>query len=520
MKDALKKLVTKDEQQPARAWRLGYLEEFRTSTIYDRLPNCFADEKESNGKYIPLRNRRPSVRFGLPQIIVQDSVSLTFGEDHFPAVDVQVKKEKGAENKPKSDDANEKITHLIAETAMRELFQDAATKGSNGSVAILVKLLSRRFFFEAMPTRYLTPTFAKDEPDRIELVREQYKTTRAALIAQGYNMPADVTATDQTEYWFRRDWTISDEVWYQPWRVVDPQLAGSTREKTPVVDTERSTKHSLGFVPIIWNKNLPGGDAIDGACTFEPAIDNMIEIDYQLSQGGRGLKYSADPTLHIRDPAGSEFGGGSLVRGAANAIVTGQDSDVKLLEISGSASAAVLDYVRFLREISMELCGGNRASPEKLSGAQSGRAMELMNQGLVWLAGKLRTSYGQNGLVKLLKMILEIAASNDIMIDGEIVAKGTLPSPADVTIVLNWPEWYAPTAADQQAKAAGLTAHLTAGVISEETATKQVAPEYDIEDVAAERKLIEKERTAKQDAQIALTNATKPPVGGSLSRVA
>jgi hypothetical protein len=32
--------------------------------------------------------------------------------------------------------------------------------------------------------------------------------------------------------------------------------------------------------------------AIDGACTFAGAIDAMIEIDYQLSQVGRGHKFA------------------------------------------------------------------------------------------------------------------------------------------------------------------------------------------------------------------------------------
>ena len=36
------------------------------------------------------------------------------------------------------------------------------------------------------------------------------------------------------------------------------------------------------------------------------AIETKIEIDYQLSQAGRGLKYSSDPTLLIKEPATSE----------------------------------------------------------------------------------------------------------------------------------------------------------------------------------------------------------------------
>ena len=67
------------------------------------------------------------------------------------------------------------------------------------------------------------------------------------------------------------------------------------------IDEARSVQHGLGFVPMVWIRNLPGqsstGDAVDGACTFRAAIETQIEIEYQLSQAGRGLKYSSDPTL-------------------------------------------------------------------------------------------------------------------------------------------------------------------------------------------------------------------------------
>ena len=64
---------------------------------------------------------------------------------------------------------------------------------------------------------------------------------------------------------------------------------------------------ALGFVPMVWIRNLPSGtDDVDGECTFEAAISTIMEMDYQLSQAGRGLKYASDPTLLIKEPAISE----------------------------------------------------------------------------------------------------------------------------------------------------------------------------------------------------------------------
>ena len=82
------------------------------------------------------------------------------------------------------------------------------------------------------------------------------------------------------------------------------------------------------------------------------AIENQIEIDYQLSQAGRGLKYSSDPTLLIKEPATTEPS--EIIKGAGNALVVSEKGDAKLLEIGGTASAAVIDYVASTRNGSGE----------------------------------------------------------------------------------------------------------------------------------------------------------------------
>src|SRR6185437_5581811 len=177
--------------------------------------------------------------------------------------------------------------------------------------------------------------------------------------------------------------------------------------EVPEIDEARTVHHGLGFVPLVWVRNLPGpsatGDANDGACTFRAAIETQIDIDYQLSQAGRGLKYSSDPTLLIKEPATSDS---EIIKGAGNALVVSEKGDARLLEIGGTASSAVIEYVRTLRELALESIHGSRASPERLTAAQSGRALELLNQGLIWLADNMRTSYGEAGLLPLARLIV------------------------------------------------------------------------------------------------------------------
>jgi hypothetical protein len=255
-----------------------------------------------------------------------------------------------------------------------------------------------------------------------------------------------------------------------------------------LVDPVRSVTHGLGFVPAVWIKNLPGGDAVDGACTFRAAIETNIEIDYQLSQAGRGLKYSSDPTLLIKEPA---LGDSEIVKGAGNALVVSEKGDAKLLEIGGSACDAVIAYVRTLRELALEALHGNRANADRLTAAQSGRALELMNQGLIWLADNLRISYGDGGLLALIRMVIRASNSFPLRIMGEEVA----PMSMSPRVTLRWPRWY-PMSADDRVKEAQAVAMLAnAGQISKRASVKSLADANGVADVEAELSAISQDQT-------------------------
>jgi hypothetical protein len=352
--------------------------------------------------------------------------------------------------------------------------QSAALLGSVGSVAIMLRVLRGRVFFRVLETRYLTPVWDPQEPDMLLKVIEKYKVTGAILASQGYDVEDPVA-----DYWFMRCWDAVDETWFLPSPV--------TSAAPLLIDGERSVRHGLGFVPVVWIRNMPGGDDIDGACTFRSAVETSIEIDYQLSQAGRGLKYSSDPTLLIREPAGAE---GGLLRGGGNALVVSEKGDARLLEIGGTASAAVIEYVRTLRELALEGVHGNRANADRLSVAQSGRALEMMNQGLIWLADNLRVSYG-DGLLRLVRMVIRASAQYRLTVCGREMAA----LDPELPLMLRWPRWYPATSEDRQHDALTLQTLTQANLISRLTAVKSIADVYDIDDVTAELIRIASERT-------------------------
>jgi hypothetical protein len=456
MFDTLCDLVPHDKDYPDRVRKLTILKRVLNGTLYDTLPYRFHEERSEAGEYIPLRKRRPSVRYPLCKTVVEDSVSLLFGEGHFPTID-------------SPDPAvHSALAKIIKETRLNLVMTEAAMIGATGSVALLLRVLKGRVFVDVLNTMYLTPIWDPTEPDTLARVDERYKVAGRDLAKNGY-----VIDHPDENYWFSRCWDKTSETWFEPMPVSDPA--------PPAVDTIRSVSHKLGAVPIVWIKNLPAlsslGDKSDGACTFASAMHTQVEIDYQLSQVGRGLKYSSDPTLLLKDPALPD---GELIRGAGNALIVSEKGDARLLEIGGTASAAVIEYVRILRELALESIHGNRSSPDRVSAAQSGRALELLNQGLIWLADNLRTSYGEVGLLQLARLIVRVSQSYAIVSFGEEIG----PLDPSAPLSLKWPRWYPTTADDRQKDVQSLTSLVASGCISRETAFKAIASCYDMEHVA------------------------------------
>ncbi|MCB8881693.1 phage portal protein [Acidisoma cellulosilytica] len=478
----------KDSGLPDRCHRISALTSVLDGTLYNVIRHPFSMEMSDGGEYVPLHKRRPSVKSGLCRTVVDDSVALLFSEGHFPSF-------RGDEK------AVEAIQAFVKASKLNEIMIDVATRGSVGSVAVLFQILKGVPYLKVMPTACLTPEWDPEAPDQLLRVTEKYKVRGRDLRLQGYNIPVDA---DAEKFWFQRCWDDQDETWFQP-------IPCSETERLPAVDSERSLTHGLGFLPVVWVKNLPGGDAVDGACTFEAAIDTVIEIDYQLSQAGRALRYAGDPRLMVRDAGGENR---PITGGASNAIVLSDPAaDAKFLEINGTAAAAVESYVRYLRHLALESIHGSRADPEKMSAAQSGRAIEMLNQGLIWLADRLRISYGEGALMAIARMLC-LASSR---VKGGLIIGGKAYRDLGADgLSLAWPRWYAPTAEDRRSEATTLGSLVNSGLMSHQTAVSVLAQTYDIEDIDAEMSLIaaEKAKALKQAQAAAATIAATEPLAG------
>lgn len=472
-----------DKDYPLRAQMIDAYMRVLNGEQYDKLSYSFSQEYDGNGGYIPLAKRRPSVRYNMCRLVVDDSVSLLFGADHFPKIITS-----------ETDiDLDNKLKIICNSINLRQIMTEAALTGSVGSVALFIRVIDHSFKVEVKGTQFITPFFNPLDPTQLIKVVEKYKVKGSDLLAAGYTG----VDTPSLDYWFMRVWDSTREIFYLPFRGDD----------TPVEDDQRTVIHELGIVPVLWAKNLPkpssrGFDEVDGACTFAPAIAINIESDYLLSQGGRGLKYSSDPlvVMKLQDEytlsqnavsvSGDIAGSKKIVRNSSNALVIGTQDDAKLLEINGRASQAVIEHVRFLRELAMESLHGNRSNADKVNAAQSGIAMRQMNQALIWLVDLLRIYYGDNLLIPLIEMLIYIANKQ------KVFAKNTLIESIDpqTDLSLKWPHWYPNTPKDKVDIANALQTHQNSGQISRQTAVNQIKDDYGIAEVDDELKLIAKDQ--------------------------
>ncbi|WP_336946412.1 portal protein [Asaia sp. HN010] len=442
----------------ARTRRLLALQKVLEGAQYDALPYPFASERNAAGEYIPLSQRRPSVRTNLCRTVVDETVSLLFGNTHWPLAVAS------------HELTSEAMNAFALETGLPAFMMQVATRGSVGSVAIWVEILASRPRFSLLETAYLTPEW--DLCGTLLVVTERFVVTGAELEASGYTMAPD---SRSSRFWWQRRWTRTALEVFVPLPMEE--------EGVSVLDKKRSSAHDFGFVPVVWIRNLgaASGAEPDGECSFEKAIDTVIEADYLLSQAGRGLKYGSDPTLVLKTPDILE--GVARQGGAASALTLPPEGDAKLLEINGAAAGAVLAHYRELRQLVLEQLHGNRTHGDRLGAPQSGRAMELMCQPLIWMADRLRGTYGDGGLLPLYRMLCRLSSivPDGLSIGGEI--RRDL-DPAGLS--LHWPAWFTADEAELLPMAQGLKEAVSAGLLSQETAARLYACAAGIADPAAE----------------------------------
>lgn len=473
---SFKNLYVPDPAYAPRTFDLQMFRRVLDGTLYDCLPYAFSQNSfmytgeggTQEEMPISISQRRPSVRCSLAKIVVDDAVSLLFGEENFPEILTD------------SQDTNNIIQSILSSTNLVKQMISSARDGSVGSACLFMKIINGKLYFENVLTEYLIPFYNYSDISQLVKIKQKYKVMGYELPFMGYD---EKTIKVSQIYWIVREWTTTQEIVYKPFL--------TTGKQELIVDEERTITHNLGFVPAVWMKNL--GDSnngtIDGRCTFKDAIDTIITLDYIMSQGGRGLNYSLEPLLVIKDQAFSQ--NGEIVMGGGNILRLSEKGGAEHAEISGDATKAVIDYCDSLRKIILENIHGNRADPDKVSFAQSGKAMEILHLPLIWLASQMRISYGEDGLKKIINMVIDANKMYELIVDDEAIPAGALTCEG---LQLKWSPWFPETTDDKQKTATTVRILKDANIISSKTATETVADQYNILDIEEELREIKLDR--------------------------
>jgi len=433
-------------KQSSRFYRLGVLNSILDGSLYDHLSAAFYDETTgpaATAHMIPIIERRPSAPYNFIQMFSKESARKLFAGRHFPII--------------RTDDITIDmiIDKIVSRGGISSKMIQATYLGSVGSVAITFRVSPEgAVALDVWRSDWCTPYF--DAYNNLVKLRVHYPAKGCDII-QNLKTTLDIDGAplfDQIKsedvhpaelYWVVQDIEASECTHYFPistrdWNPVSPQ-----EELRPMYSIENPG----GIIPAIWITNMGSMNGPDGECAWEIAANTSIEIDYTLSQIGRAVRYNAAPQLVIIGSADDDDSE-DIVRSAVQTIYVSAGTknddgistgagDAKLLEMTGRGIDAGLEYVDKLRKLALELVSASRKDLEQMHGPMSGRAMEMLDQEALDAVYELRTSYGDNGLMNLIRSILLIYRHYGLaQFDDEILE----------SLVIDWPKPYLATAGE------------------------------------------------------------------------
>jgi hypothetical protein len=316
------------------------------------------------------------------------------------------------------------------------------------------------------------------------------------------------------DYLYRRIITNEDDTVYKPVKLAPgANLAW---------EVESTAEHRLGVFPGVWVQNKPVVENEDGDPDCQGAWQAFDTIDRLLSQMNKALLLNLDPTLVLKiDPKELLAMGGAVRKGSDNALNVGT-GDAKYLEMVASGVEAGHKLCDRLKQNVLDVTRCVLVDPEKLSGAaQSAKAMEYIYAPMLEQADELRSQWGDNGVIPMLRLI-ELMARKFHGVEADqdgkrVILQLDLPKKADGTvrvlgpggwIRLKWGAYFQPTETDKQIQIANIIAAKTGGLIDEATAVNAGAPIFGVQDAKAMLAQIQLE------AEKALSMGMGPEYGG------
>lgn len=506
----------------SRFWKL-YINDFWLRGLqYSWINHSFSAEKDRNGRAHRMWDKRPSVRLQLPCVAADVIKNKLFAPHRFPHL--------------MSDDPElrDSMKWLIRESQLDRKMLDAAYWGQAGAVGLTLKVVDEKPVAMIWKAKSCTPLMGED--DRLISLQVHYLVSGQHWMEMDPTIRTDVNGTkidSQADYWYIRNFDI--EGIYTMFPIPDKDWnpesgkADKLRIRKPLTHLYKEDGIELKFPLAHWIRNSAAGDDVDGRSTFGLALPNCIHVDYTLSQMGRGLNAAAQPTLVVKGKLLSSQNG-NVNLGPTSMIqlegdyktgeVERSGASAEFLEMTGKGVEVGMDmWVKAVFHWTKEIMEVSTKDPDTISGAISGKALELINEPFVDAVAVEQLQYGNYGLLEIVKklanMLRVLKHPRFIKFSEEQIDE----------CELDFPDMYSASAEEAQPLVTAITTAVAGGLMDHkkgkvylhgQLGTKMDAVEDDSEDSDKDAKESE---AGRQMALEALGKAPKPEAEGTGSGV-
>jgi hypothetical protein len=424
------------------------------NTAYDHLKDwltaCSSDE------HVPIRDRRPLIRYPYAKILSQRIAAKLVGQNTFPKF----------ENK---QDLNweEYVRAIVANTFLRSHLKAPIQRAmAVGSGMIRFYMKEGAFVFESYNPNHCYPVFNADGSLQSVKIRYVYTDTKdkdsnGKPIRKWFQMVLDQAAD-----------TLFDNPPYK-------------EDEEPVFEVVAEAEHGLGFVQAEWFRTTYDRQSPDGESLIADVTDFIDTLNYSLSQSEQAVSYNQDPQLILNGMLDDEVS--NLVRSATKSWNLGREGDAKFLE-SGLSGVERAESLR--EKVRLNISDVTRLimhDPEKVVGhAQSAKAMEVLFEAMVELIEEIRPMLEPS----LVSLVTKLGLINYLMAKlGEptpiMIPEGFVPE--SIALSCKWAKVFPMTMADLQAKAAVAGQITGATIASREWALEWMAQDLGVEDLEYEK---------------------------------
>lgn len=406
--------------------------------------------------YVPIRDRKPRIIYNVAKVIVNKVTAKICGAKTFPTFII--------EDDP--DDTEFFKTVIKAANVRRNLLEPVRRCLLAGGSFVRFFLVNGQPEMEYALAKYCYPKF--DQLGELEEIEIKYV----------YEDWDDLDSRGEPKLkWYRLLMDKMSDVLFDNPEYAPGNLNPSFKE------LERND-HQLGWVQGEWLATAKNKFDADGPSLIEDILGFIDDLNYSLSQTSQAVGYNQEPQLSVSGVDEEELD--QLIRSSQKAWNLGRDGKAEFIE-SGLEGVKQATEVRGdNRNRMLEVVRIVILDPEKIAGsAQSGKAMELLNEPLVELVDELRAIFEPKFRNLILKLSLTMLVMNA---RGEETAlqtpEGYVPKSMDLTV--NWPPIFPPTLDDITKMCGAAVQAATGNLISRETLTRWLGPIFGVENIDEE----------------------------------